>query len=152
MLSPCRVTTSATSERVMIMNSRRRAGTILAASATALWVLGGAMYFTTPSDAGANIGAAALLTLAMMLSAASLLVLITSLRSNREQNENAWQVIDGRGRLGAALALISIVGFPVFFLLPFFTAADLEWLAWASIASFFLSAPLLITSKSESRA
>jgi heme A synthase len=66
-----------------VMNGTRRAGLIVAAVATALWVGALLGFATTGPEDGVNIGAALLAFVAVPTSIGALITLLTSLRDRR---------------------------------------------------------------------
>ncbi|WP_104525124.1 hypothetical protein [Blastococcus atacamensis] len=89
------------------MDSMRRTGLVLAAVASALWILFAALFLGTDPDDGANIGAGLAAILAVLLSVASLTVLLFSLRS-----PGSDPAPKGRdARVGAPVAVVSLVLF-----------------------------------------
>ena len=87
------------------MNTTRKVGLILAAVATALWLVIVAMFFSTGPDDGVNIGAALLAFLALPLSIGASMTLLASMTSSARHRIPETHPL--ARRIGAVLAVVS---------------------------------------------
>jgi hypothetical protein len=119
------------------MSGTRRAGLILAAVATALW-LGAALAFgVTGREAGANIGAALMALLAVPVSMGASATLLASVRSVPAERP-------GIVRAAVALAVLSLILLPVFlFLDPYETSSAAQLATLLGGAFCFLGSSAL---------
>jgi hypothetical protein len=87
------------------VNTTRKVGLILAAVATALWLVIVAMFFSTGPDEGVNIGAALLTFLDLPLSIGASLTLLASMSSAARHGIPESRPL--ARRIGAVLAVVS---------------------------------------------